>query len=75
MDTHFLSAQVIDPQSFTYVKLHLTFSKDKMLILVTMQEIITAGHYQNLYPNPCKHVRIIKFCNFYQGLAWILYNV
>ena len=24
---------------------------------ILMQEIITAGHYQNLYPNPCKHVR------------------
>ena len=31
-----------------------------------MQEIITAGHYQNLYPNPCKHVRIkLKMENYY----------
>ena len=49
MDTHFLSAQVINSQS----------SEGKILIVVTMQEIITAGHYQNLYPNPCKHVSII----------------
>ena len=31
------------------------------IVIVMMQEIITAGHYQNLYPNPCKHVCIIKF--------------
>ena len=28
---------------------------DRMFMIIT-QEIITAGHYQNLYPNPCKHV-------------------
>ena len=31
-----------------------------IIIVIVMQEIITAGHYQNLYPNPCKHVCIIK---------------
>ena len=26
------------------------------MIVIMMQEIITAGHYQNMHPNPCKQV-------------------
>ena len=31
--------------------------------MIMMQEIITAGHYQNMHPNPCKQVLLTVLLN------------